>query len=117
MRAWLAYTSLSAHTRSMKRFLRRRAENGGKRESSSILRPAFRNQQARHTGGKDDSQILPRFHFFAYLLLSRRGGDSLQSKGGSAPAEIARDARAGRDSAAMAEVASGARTARIDAQT
>src|SRR5262245_9666358 len=117
MRAQLSYTSLSAHSRSMKRFLRRRLENGGTSGSSSILRPAFRNQQARHTGGKYDSQILPSFHFFAYLLLSRRGGDSLQSKDGSATAEIAHDARAGRDSAAMAEVASGARTARADAQT
>ena len=32
------------------------------------------------------------FHFFAVLLLSRLVGDSLQSKDGGAPAEIAHDA-------------------------
>jgi hypothetical protein len=45
-----------------------------------------------YTGGKNDSQSLPRFHFFAVLLLSRLVGDFLQSKDGSGAAEIAHDA-------------------------
>jgi hypothetical protein len=40
----------------------------------------------------DDSQTLPRFHFFADLLLSHRIDAFFQSKEGIAHAEIAHDA-------------------------
>src|SRR5262245_31964137 len=45
-----------------------------------------------HTGGKDDSQTQPRFHFFADLFHSRHIDALFQSKVGTAPAEIAHDA-------------------------
>jgi hypothetical protein len=45
-----------------------------------------------YKGGKNDSQSLPRFRFFAVLLLSRLVGDFLQSKDGIGAAENAHDA-------------------------
>src|SRR5262249_52398465 len=71
---------------------------------------------AQSTGEQNDSQTKTKSHYIAGLLLSSQTVSFVQSKYESASSQIAHNARAGRDSATMAQAPIGARPARIDAQ-